>query len=59
MKLPGFLLLVSGGVIAVVAVAILPSSGVRGAFVFAGLAIELVGLGLVIRSQMPVRKDRG
>lgn len=59
MKLAGFLLLVAGWVIALFAIAILPSSAARGGFVFAGLAVEVVGLVLVFRSHMPVKEERG
>jgi hypothetical protein len=50
MKLPAFLLLLAGWAIVVSAVALLPSSGSRAAFVLAGVAVELFGLALAIRS---------
>lgn len=59
MKLVGFLLLVSGGVIVLTAIAMLPPTAARGAFVAAGLAIEIVGLVLVFRSHMPPKEERG
>jgi hypothetical protein len=58
-KLVGFLLLVSGGIIALMAIAMLPPTAARGAFILAGLAIEIVGLVLVFRSHMPVKEERG
>ena len=59
MKLVGFLLLVSGGVIVLTAIAMLPPTAARGAFAVAGLAIEIVGLVLVFRSHMPPKEERG
>jgi len=59
MKLAGFLLMVAGGGIALMAVAMLPASTARGAFMVAGLAVELVGLVLVFRSHMPAKEERG
>jgi len=58
MKLAGFLLMVAGGGIALMAVAMLPTSTARGAFMVAGLAVELVGLVLVFRSHMPAKEER-
>ena len=52
MKLAGFLLLVAGWAIVVAAVALLPSAGTRVGFVLAGLATELFGLGLAVRSHL-------
>jgi len=52
MKLTGFLLLLAGWTIVVAAVALLPPSGARAAFVLAGLATELFGLSLAIRSHL-------
>jgi hypothetical protein len=52
MKLAGLLLLLAGWAIVVSAVALLPSSGPRAAFVLAGLAVELFGLVLAVRSHL-------
>ena len=52
MKLAGLLLLVAGWAIVVFAVALLPSAGVRAGFVLAGVAVELLGLGLAVRSHL-------
>ena len=59
MKLAGFLLLIAGWIIALAAIAMLPSSTARDAFVLAGFAIEVVGLVLVFRFHMPVKEERG
>jgi hypothetical protein len=59
MKLAGFLLLLSGGIITLTAIVILPVSTSRGIFATAGLAIELVGLVLVFRSHAPAKEGRG
>jgi hypothetical protein len=51
-RLAGFLLLVAGWAIVVSAVALLPSAGPRAAFVLAGMAVELLGLALSLRSHL-------
>jgi hypothetical protein len=50
MKLAGFLMLLSGWGIVVSTLPLLPSSPMRAAFVLAGMAVELIGLTLVVRS---------
>ena len=50
MRLAGFLLLVAGWAIAVFSVGMLPAAGPRSAFVLAGLAVEILGLALAVRS---------
>jgi hypothetical protein len=52
MKLAGFLLLVAGWAIVVAAVALLPSAGARAGFVLSGVAVELLGLALTVRSHL-------
>jgi hypothetical protein len=52
MKLAGFLLLVAGWAIVVAAVALLPSALTRVGFVLAGLATELLGFALAVRSHL-------
>jgi hypothetical protein len=47
MKLAGFLLLVAGWGIVLSAVAILAAPGQRTIFVLAGLAVEILGIGLM------------
>ena len=50
MKLTGFLLLAAGWVIVVAAVFLLPSAGSQSAFAWAGIAVEVLGLVLTLRS---------
>lgn len=57
MKLASFLLLVAGWAIVVSAVALLPAAGPRAAFVFAGVAVELFGLGLAVRSHLVLEAE--
>jgi hypothetical protein len=57
MKLAGFLLLVAGWTIVVAAVMLLPSSGVRVAFLLAGLAVELFGLALAVHSHLVLQAE--
>jgi hypothetical protein len=52
MKLAGFLLLLAGWGIVVSTLPLLPSLSMRTAFVLAGIAVELVGLGLVVRAHL-------
>jgi hypothetical protein len=59
MKLAGFLLLLSGWIIALAAMAVLPQQGARAGFVLAGVAIEIVGLVLVFRSHGVLKEERG
>jgi hypothetical protein len=59
MKLAGFLLLLSGWMIALTAIAILPQAGTRAAFLLAGVAVEIVGLVLVFRSHIFAKEERG
>jgi len=58
MKLAGFLLLFSGWIVALAAVALL-IGGTRPAFFLAGIAIEALGLGLAIHSHRSMRSERG
>jgi glutamate synthase domain-containing protein 1 len=50
MKILGFLLLLAGWIIVLAAIEMLSALEARGAFVAAGIAIEAIGLVLVIRS---------
>ena len=54
MKLMGLLLLLAGWGLVASAIALLPTPVARGAFVFAGVAVELGGLALVTRAQYVV-----
>lgn len=57
MKLAGFLLLVAGWAIVVSALALLPSAGPRTAFALAGMAVELLGLALAVRSHLVLEAE--
>lgn len=56
MKLGGFLLLLSGWAIVVTALAILHGQAVP-AFVYAGFAVEILGLVLVFRGHLPASEE--
>jgi uncharacterized membrane protein len=58
MKLAGLLLLASGWAILIAAITLLPSSGSRAAFVFAGLAVQVLGLALAARAHRIVDGER-
>ncbi len=58
MKLAGFLLLLAGWCIAVLSIALLPATGARSAFVLTALAVELLGLGLAIRSHLVLEVEK-
>ena len=59
MKLAGFLLLVAGWAIVISAIALLHTSATRAGFSLAGVAVELLGLALVVRSHLIVNVERG
>lgn len=58
MKLVGFFLLVAGWVIVVAALAVIGSGEPLTAFILSGFAVEILGLGLVIRSHLTARQER-
>jgi len=58
MKLGGFLLLLSGWGIVVAALVLLHGSAVF-AFVYAGLAVEIMGVVLVFRGHLPPSEEEG
>jgi hypothetical protein len=58
MRLAGLLLLVAGWAIVLAAFLMLGSTAARAAFVGAGVAIEILGLGLLARSHVSVREAR-
>lgn len=58
MKLAGFLLLPAGWLIVLTAIVLLPPGSARAAFLLAGLAIEGLGMGLVVRVHIPVFEER-
>lgn len=57
MKLAGCLLLLSGWMIVLVALVLLPGFAARAAFIGAGVAVEIVGLGLIGRGQVTEQKQ--
>ena len=58
MRLAGLLLLVSGWAIVLAAFVMLGAAAPRTAFVAAGVAIEIPGLGLVVRSHVSPREAK-
>jgi len=58
MKLGGFLLLLSGWGIVVAAFALLHGGAVS-EFILAGVAVEILGLVLVLRAHLPAPKGKG
>jgi hypothetical protein len=56
MKIPGFMLLLAGWGITLAAIVLLPKPVPRCVFMLAGVAVELLGLGLLIRSQYLARQ---
>ena len=58
MRLVGCLLLLSGFVLSVVALALLASLGQRFAFVGAGLGVEALGVGLLTRAHTALAKEQ-
>jgi hypothetical protein len=56
MKLAGFLLLIAGWGIVISTLPLLPSLTMRTAFVMAGMAVEFVGLGLVVRAHLVAKE---
>jgi hypothetical protein len=55
MRLLGFFLLIAGWLLVVAAVVLLSRAAPRAAFVVAGIAVEIVGFGLVARSHLLLR----
>jgi hypothetical protein len=53
MKLAGFLLLISGWGLVVTALGMLSAAGPRGAFALAGVAVEILGLVMTVRTHLP------
>jgi len=58
MRLAGLLLLVAGWAIVLAAFLMLGAITARAAFVAAGVAIEMLGLGLLARSHVSVREAK-
>ena len=58
MELAGLFLLVAGWGIAVFAIGLLPANGARAGFVLAGLATEVLGLVLLVRSHVVLEAEK-
>jgi hypothetical protein len=58
MKIAGFLLMIAGWFLTILAVILLRTETARGVFVLAGLAVEALGLVLVFRAHPPPRSGR-
>jgi len=58
MRLAGLLLLVSGWAIVLAAFLLLGANAARAGFVAAGVAIEILGLGLVARTHVSGREAK-
>ncbi|PWT78448.1 MAG: hypothetical protein C5B58_15265 [Acidobacteria bacterium] len=59
MKPAGFLLLIAGWAIVVAALLLLPSAASRVTFVLAGVAVQVLGLVLAVRSHRVLEVERG
>jgi hypothetical protein len=59
MKLVGFFLLLAGWLIVLAAVAVLGAGLPRAAFVLSGIAVEILGLALVVRAHPVLHGGRG
>jgi hypothetical protein len=57
MKLAGFLLLPAGWALVLAAIALLGAAGPRGAFLVAGMGVEVLGLVLAARSHLTAKED--
>jgi hypothetical protein len=58
MRFVGFLLLVAGWLLVLASIVLLGSPASRDAFVFAGMAVEMLGLALVFRSHSIPREEK-
>ena len=58
MKAAGLLLLFAGFAIVASTFVLLPENAPRGAFVLAGIAVEILGLVLTFRSHITVEEER-
>jgi hypothetical protein len=58
MKLVGFFLLVAGWAIVLAALAVIGSGTPLTAFILSGLAVEILGFALVIRSNLHPREGK-
>ncbi len=58
MKLAGLFLLVAGWGIAVFAIGLLPANAARTVFVLAGIATEVLGIVLLVRSHVVLEAEK-
>jgi hypothetical protein len=58
MKAVGLLMLPAGWFLVLAAIVLFPSPALRGAFVLAGFAVEILGLGLTFRSHLIPREEK-
>jgi hypothetical protein len=58
MKAAGLLLLVTGLAIVLSALVLLPANALRGGFVLAGIAVQILGLVLTFRSHLNLDEER-
>jgi len=57
MKVAGFLLLLAGWVLVLAAIALLAAAAPRGAFLLAGLGVEVLGLVLAARAHLTPKDE--
>jgi hypothetical protein len=57
MKIAGFLLLLAGWVLVLAAIAMLAAAGPRGAFLMAGVGVEVLGFALAARAHLTPKED--
>jgi membrane-bound ClpP family serine protease len=58
LKPAGFLLLIVGWILVLAAVQMLKTGSAQGAFVAAGIAVEILGFVLVVRSHLAPKPER-
>jgi hypothetical protein len=52
LKFAGYLMLISGWVIVLAALVLIPEFALRASFIAAGMSVEIIGLGLIARGQV-------
>ncbi|HEY0760479.1 MAG TPA: hypothetical protein VGD59_14605 [Acidisarcina sp.] len=57
MRIAGLMLLMAGWALVVLALILLPATAARSAFLGAGFAVEMIGLVLAMRRQLPPSED--
>jgi hypothetical protein len=58
MKAAGFSLLLTGWMLVLAAIVLLPAGGARAGFLLAGTGVEILGLVLAFRSHLLPRRER-